>query len=173
MRRILRVVKSIVLSDAAYAALERLSADWRQPASDVLDSLLGVGPTSTSDGLLFHLLSAEFSHQRSSESRYLELLGWVAHHHRADFSDFLSRQPSGHQALLLTHEEVSAVRARHLTRQIDSTPYWAVLGLDEAVRARFVRQLLEYIGCHDETITLALRLLSLENSGHGFRLLSA
>ena len=130
-------MKSVVLSDAAYAALERLSADWRQPASDVLDSLLGVGPTSTSDGLLFHLLSAEFSNQRSSEARYLDLLSWIARHHRADFSDFLSRQPSAHQALLLTQEEVSAVRARHLTCQIDSTPYWAVLGLDEAVRARF------------------------------------
>ncbi len=164
-------MKSVVISEAAYAALTRISTDWRRPASDVLESLLGVGPTPATDGLLFHLFSADFTGRPNPEARYLELLAWVAAHHRADFVAFLTSLDHVRPSLLLTQDEVTATRARHLTRQVSGTHYWAVLGLDDNVRARFVRRLLEHIGCHDETIALALRLLTLEPSAPGFRLL--
>ncbi|MFI5337397.1 MAG: hypothetical protein ACHQ5A_11470 [Opitutales bacterium] len=166
-------MRTVVLSEEAYTALERLAADWRQPAAEVLETLLGAGPSPEADGLLFHLLGAEFAAQTDPEERYLGLLAWIARHHAADFSSFLSRQDSARRYLLLDRDEVNAIRASHPARQIDGTPYWAVMGLEAATRRRFVRRLLEFIGCHDETVALAVRLLGLDNSGRGFRLLSA
>jgi hypothetical protein len=170
----LGVMKSVELSDEAYAALERLAHAQGVPAADVLAALLGAGPAPTGDELLFHLLGAEFAALTDPVERYLALLAWVARHHAADFADFVSRQESGRRYLLLSHEEVNEVRARNHARQIDGTPFWAVMGLEDAVRARFVRRLLEFIGCHDETVAQSLHLLGLEGATrHAFRLLSA
>lgn len=167
-------MKSVELSDEAFASLERLAHAHGVPAADVLAALLGAGPAPSGDELLFHLLGTEFSALTDPAERYLALLAWVARHHAADFADFVSHQENGRRYLLLSRDEVNQVRTRNHARQIDGTPFWAVMGLEDAVRARFVRRLLEYIGCHDETVTQSLRLLGLEGATrHSFRLLSA
>ena len=46
--------------------------------------------------------------------------------------------------------------------------------IDEATKRRFVCRMLEFIGCHDETVVQACRALGLAGpESHGFRLLSA
>ena len=89
------------------------------------------------------------------------LLGGHAH----DFAEFIAHQESAHRYLTLGREEVREACARNHARQIGTTPYWAVLAIDDGARARFVRRLLEFVGCQDETVRLALRALGLAVSG--------
>jgi negative regulator of replication initiation len=167
-------MKSVELSDETYAALQRLAHTHGIPAADVLAALLGAGPAPQGDELLFHLLGADFARLSDPIDRYLALLAWVARHHATDFADFISHQDSARRYLLLGHEAVNRIRERNHARQIDGTQYWAVMGLDDGARAAFVRRLLEFIGCHDETVAQSLRLLGLEGAArHPFRLLSA
>ncbi|MDD3180886.1 MAG: hypothetical protein PHQ04_11135 [Opitutaceae bacterium] len=100
---------------------------------------------------------------------YLALLAWVAQTHPADFADFVSHQESGRRYLALSREEIQEVRRRKHTRQIASTPYWAVLNIATPTKRRFACRLLEFIGCHDETIALASGLLSFPPPDKGAR----
>lgn len=93
--------------------------------------------------------------------RYLALLAWCAANHARDFADFISHQESGHRYLMLSREEVEEIRAHNHSRQIDGTQYWAVMTIDPGSKRRFVRRLLEFIGCRDQTVTEACRALGL------------
>ncbi len=167
-------MKNVELSDDAYAALQRLAAAKNLPPSEVLAALLGAGRPLTGDHLLFHLVSAEFTALADPIDRYLALLAWVAGQHACDFADFVSHQDSARRYLMLSRAEVNAIRAHNHARQIDGTQFWAVLSIDDATRGRFVRRLLEFIGCHDETIAQAVRALGLESAeAHRFKLLGA
>ena len=168
-----RDVKNVELSDDAYAALQRLAAAKNLPPGDVLAALLGTGRPLTGDHLLFHLAGAEFAALADPTERYLSLLAWVAHHYAGDFADFVSHQESARRYLFLNAEQVNNVRAHNHARPIAGTPFWAVLAIDDATRARFVRRLLEFIGCHDETVTAALRATDLADAEpHGLRALT-
>jgi negative modulator of initiation of replication len=73
---------------------------------------------------------------------------------------------------MLGRDEVQEIRARNQARQIPGTHYWAVMTIEAATKARFVRRLLEFVGCHDETVRAALRELGLPGREPGaFRLL--
>ncbi|HQZ18408.1 MAG TPA: hypothetical protein PLD86_16160, partial [Vicinamibacteria bacterium] len=97
----------------------------------------------------------EFRALADSTERYLALLAWCATNHASDFADFISHQESGHRYLMLSREEVQDIRAHNHSRQIDGTQYWAVMTIDPKSKRRFVRRLLEFIGCRDETVTEA------------------
>lgn len=161
-------MKHVELSDEAYAALERLAAAKNLAPADVLASLLGAGKPLSGDHLLFHLVSAEFTALADPTERYLSLLAWAAKYYAFDFADFISHQDSARRYLMLNRDEINDVRAHNHARQIDGTQFWAVMTIDDATRARFVRRLLEFIGCHDETVHQAIKALGLENTESGF-----
>ena len=167
-------MKNVELSDEAYAALQRLAAAKNVSATEVLTAMLGADRQPLAgDNLLFHLVSAEFTALSDPIERYLALLAWVAKNYSCDFADFIEHQESGLRYLMLNRDEIHEVRERNHARQIDGTQFWAVLTIDDATRRRFVCRLLEFIGCHDETVTQAIRALNLADAGRGFRLLSA
>lgn len=152
-------MKTLELSDETYAALQRLAAEKNLTASDLLSILFGAKHQPDSDRLLFFVTGAEFALLTDSIERYLALLAWVAKNYSCDFADFISHQDSTRRYLTLNREEVSDIRSRNLARQIDGTQFWAVMTIDDAARVRFVHRLLEFIGCHDETVTQAVHAL--------------
>ena len=62
---------------------------------------------------------------------------------------------------MLNREEVQEIRAHNHARQIDGTPFWAVMTIEPKSKRRFVRRLLEFIGGRDETVMEACRVLGL------------
>lgn len=167
-------MKHVELSDEVHAALQRLAAAKNLPPGEVIAALLGAGKPLAGDHLLFFLVSAEFTTLPGQTDRYLALLAWVAKNYACDFADFISHQESARRYLMLSREDVNEVRVHNHARQIDGTQFWAVMSIDEATKARFVRRLLEFIGCHDETVAQAIAALGFERaeSHHGFRLLT-
>jgi len=168
-------MKKVELSDEAYESLQRLAAAKNLSPSEVIAAMLSSGrPPLGGDNLLFYLSSAEFTAHTDPVERYLALLAWCALNYVGDFADFISHQESGLHYLALNRDEFNEARSRNHARQIDGTQFWAVMTIDDATKRRFVSRLLEFIGCHDETVTLAVRTLGFGDSeSHGFRLLSA
>jgi len=168
-------MKKVELSDEAFNTLQQLAAAKNLSPAELIAALVGPGrPPLAGDNLLFFLTSAEFTTPADPTARYLALLSWVARNYACDFADFISHQESGRRYLMLNHEEVNAVRSHNHALQIDGTQYWAVMTIDDSTKRRFICRLLEFIGCHDETVAQACRALGLgEANPHGFRLLSA
>lgn len=167
-------MKHVELSDEAFAALQRLATAKNVSPSEILATILGAErPALAGDNLLFYLVSAEFIALTDPIDRYLALLAWAAKNYSCDFADFISHQESGLRYLHLHRDEIHEVRERNHARQIDGTQFWAVMTIDDATRRRFVCRLLEFIGCHDETVAHAIGSLGLTDAGRGFRLLSA
>ncbi len=165
--------KLVELNDETYAALQRLAAAKNLTPAEVIAAMVNVGrPPLGGDHLLFYLTSAEFPAAADPTERYLALLAWCATHYATDFADFISHQESGLHYLTFNRDEINEVRARNHARQIDGTQFWAVMTIDEATRRRFVCRLLEFIGCHDETVVQACRSLGFAEPA-GFRRLSA
>lgn len=165
--------KLVELDDETCAALERLAvAKNVTPAEHIASLLGGERPPLGGDLLLFHLTGPDFPRQADATARYLALLAWCAKHYPTDFADFISHQESGVRYLMFSRDEINEVRARNHARQIDGTQFWAVMTIDDATRRRFVCRLLEFIGCHDETVAQACRALGLAEAS-GFHLLSA
>jgi negative modulator of initiation of replication len=165
-------VKNVELNDEAFEALQRLAVAKNLAPSEILAALLGTTRPLAGDNLLFFLTGPEFNLLTDTTERYLALLAWVAKNYACDFADFISHQDSARRYLMLSRDEVNDVRTRNNARQIDGTQFWAVMTIDLSTRSRFVRRLLEFIGCHDETVEQAARALGLESASHGFRLLS-
>ncbi len=165
--------KLVELNDETYAALERLAAAKHLSPAELIAAFVGGGrPPLGGDLLLFYLTGPDFPASADPVERYLALLAWCAKNYATDFADFISHQESGRRYLMLSREEIHEVRARNHARQIDGTPFWAVMSIDDATRRRFVCRLLEFIGCHDETVAQACRVLGLA-AAPGFRRLSA
>ena len=159
-------MKTVELSDETYAALLSLAATRNQSVDQVLKALLQDGPAD-GDSLLAFLLNTEFRALTDATERYLALLAWCALNHGSDFADFISHQQSGYRYLMLSRDEIHEVRARNHARQIDGTQFWAVMTIDPGTKRRFVRRLLEFIGCRDETVNAACGALGLlAESGH-------
>ena len=153
-------MKKLELSDEVYAALERLAAARQLSPADLIATLVDPPQLALSaDHLLFFLAREEFTRLTDPIERYLALLAWAARHYAADFADFISHQESGRHYLAWNRDEINEARNRNLARQIDGTQYWAVMTIDDDARLRFVTRLLEFIGCHDETVVLAGRAL--------------
>jgi hypothetical protein len=166
--------KPVELDAETYAALERLALAKNLTPAELIASLIGADrPPLAGDLLLFYLTGPDFPAQADATERYLTLLAWCARNYAADFADFISHQESGLHYLMFSRDEINEVRARNHARQIDGTQFWAVMSIDDATRRRFVCRLLEFIGCHDETVAQACRALGLEVPSGGFRLLSA
>ena len=153
-------MKNVELSDETYAALLRLAAAKNQTIDELLAALVQ-DPRLYGEGLLLLLAGAEFKALADPFDRYLALLAWCATNHASDFADFVSHQESGHRYLMLSRDEIQEVRAHNHARQIDGTQFWAVMTVDRGARRRFVRRLLEFIGCRDETVAAACRSLGL------------
>jgi negative modulator of initiation of replication len=168
-------MKKVELSDEAYESLHRLAAAKNMSPSEVIAAMLSAGrPPLGGDNLLFYLAGAEFTAHTDPIERYLALLAWCALNYAGDFADFISHQESGLRYLALNRDEINEARSRNHARQIDGTQFWAVMTIDDATKRRFVCRLLEFIGCHDETVTHAVRALGLADADSpGFRLLSA
>ncbi len=152
-------MKTLEMSDETYAALQRLATAKKVTPADLLATLLGTAPQADGDRLLFFITGAEYNLLRDPLDRYLAVLAWVAKNYSCDFADFISHQDSARRYLTLNRDEVADVRARNLARQIDGTQFWAVMTIDDATRARFAHRLLEFIGCHDETVAQAVQSL--------------
>ena len=159
-------MKTVELSDETYEALQRLAKARNVTPDDLLAALILETPL-TLDSLRVFLESAEFRALTDPTERYLALLARCATNYPSDFADFISHQESGHRYLMLSREEVQDVRAHNHARQIDGTQFWAVMTIDQGAKRRFVRRLLEFIGCRDETVTEACRALGLAGADSG------
>lgn len=165
-------MKTVQLSDEAFAALEKLAAAKGTTPAEIIATMLGEGrPPLAGDNLFFYMLSKEFAAIPAPTDRYLALLAWVANNYACDFADFISHQESALRYLTLSRDEIQEVRNRNHALQIPGTHYWAVMSIDDATKGRFLRRLLEFVGCHDETVRMALRELGLPEAAAGFRLL--
>ncbi|MEO8501709.1 MAG: hypothetical protein ABI565_12390 [Vicinamibacteria bacterium] len=154
-------MKTLELSDETCAALEALAAARSLTVEEVLSALLHKGGLFL-DGLEAWLEGEGFRAFSDPTERYLALLAWCARNHASDFADFISHQESGHRYLTLSRDEIQEVLAHNHARQIDGTQFWAVMTIGDRARRRFVRRLLEFIGCRDETVAEACRALGLE-----------
>jgi negative regulator of replication initiation len=153
-------MKKVELSDQAYAALTRMAEAKNLSPAQLIATLVDPDrPALAGDSLLFHLIGAEFTSLDQPVDRYLALLAWCGKNYATDFADFVSHQESGRRYLAWNRAEINEARARNQARQIDGTPFWAVMTIDDSVKRRFVCRLLEFIGCHDETVALACRAL--------------
>ena len=159
-------MKNVELNDEAYAALQRLAAAKNMAPSEILAALLGASRPLAGDNLLFYLTGPEFNLLADTTDRYLALLAWVAKNYACDFADFISHQESGRRYLTLSREAINDVRSRNQARQIDGTQFWAVMTIDAATRTRFIRRLLEFVGCHDETVEQAVHAIGPEAAAH-------
>lgn len=165
-------MKTLQLSDEAFAALEKLAAAKGTTPAEIIATMVGDGrPPLGGDNLFFHMLSKEFAAVQGSTDRYLALLAWVAKNYACDFADFISHQESALRYLTLSRDEITEVRNRNHAVQIPGTHYWAVMSIDDQTKGRFIRRLLEFVGCHDETVRTALREIGLPETAAGFRLL--
>jgi hypothetical protein len=165
--------KLVELNDETYAALQRLAAAKNQSPAEIIAALLGDGrPPLGGDHLLFYLTSPGFPATAEPGERYLALLAWCATNYATDFADFIAHQESGRRYLMFNRDAINEVRVHNHARQIDGTSFWAVMTIDDSTRRRFVCRLLEFIGCHDETVVQACRSLGFAETS-GFRLLSA
>jgi hypothetical protein len=165
-------MKTTELNDETYAALQRLAAAKHLTIDELLAALLqGDHLRLDRDPLLFFLAAPQFRSLTDPVERYLALLAWCATNHGSDFADFVSHQESGHRYLMLSPDEVQEVRAHNHARQIDGTQFWAVMTIDAKSQRRFVRRLLEFIGCRDEAVAEACRALGLAADSENSRLL--
>lgn len=153
-------MKQLELSDEAYAALERLAAAKRLTPAELVAALVSARrPLLTGDHLMFYLVSPEFLRLGDPIDRYLAILAWCARHYATDFADFIAHQESGRHYLAWNRDEINEARARNHARQIAGTQFWAVMNLDDPTRQRFVRRMLEFIGCQDATVEQASQAL--------------
>lgn len=164
-------MKTIELSDETHAALQRLAEARSLTPGELLAALVREARAFLNgDSLLLFLGGPHFLALTEPTERYLALLGWCATNHASDFADFISHQESGHRYLMLTPDEILEVRSHNHARQIDGTQFWAVMTIDPLSQRRFVRRLLEFIGCHDQTVTEACRVLGLTPDSEPVRL---
>jgi negative modulator of initiation of replication len=154
-------MKNVELNDETFESLQRLAAAKHLTPEKLLADLLGANRPVCGDYLLFHLTGGDLVKLADPADRYLALLAWVARNHATDFADFISHQANARRYLRMSQAETDAIRRQHVTRQIGGTHYWAVMNIDAATKGRFVRRLLEFIGCHDETVAEAIRVLQL------------
>jgi len=161
-------MKNVELSDETYAALATLAGAQNLTIDALLASLAAEGRGAHGgDALRSFLASAAFHAHVDPANRYLAVLGWCATTHRNDFADFVSHQQSGLRYLWLDRDDILEIRAHNQARRIDGTPFWAVMSIDAKTKGRFVRRLLEFVGCSDDAVREACRALGLADRDPG------
>jgi negative modulator of initiation of replication len=147
-------VKTIEVSDEAFAALQKLGAGAHRTPDEVLASLLQVpaGSPEAAEPLAAFVLDVDFRTKFTAADRYLAVLGWLASRHPADFGEFIRSLPGGRHYLSLPPEEVLAACRRNQARQIDGTQFWAIMNLDAAAHRHFLAHVLEFLGYREQVI---------------------
>jgi negative modulator of initiation of replication len=150
-------MKTIDVSDEVYEQLQQLAAGYHRTPDKILAALLNVplGSPEAAEPLAAFVLGAEFRSKPGDADRYLALLGWVASHHPADFSEFIRSLPGRRRFLGLNREEILATCRHNQARQIAGTQYWAIMNLDTPTKLRFLAHALEFVGYREEVIDFA------------------
>lgn len=150
-------MKMISVRDEVYEALQRLASGFHRTPDEVLAALLHL-PTASPDAaepIAAFVLSPEFRAKYTDADRYLALLGWVAARHPGEFAEFIRSLTSGRRYLSKTREEILAACRHNQARQIEGTPYWAIMNIDTATKRRFLARVLEFTGFRPEIIDFA------------------
>lgn len=147
-------MKNIGSTDDVYAALQRLATEVHRTPDELLASLFTVPPGSpeAADPIAALLMGDRFRTQFTDADKYITLLSWIAERHTAELGEFIRSQSSGRHYFGLTREDFAEICRRNQARQIDGTPYWAIMNLDLATKCRFLARLLEFIGYRELVI---------------------
>ena len=157
-------MKNIEISDEVYAALQDLATGFHRTPDEVLASLLKVptGSPDAADPLAAFVLSTDFRTKFTDADKYLALLGWLASRHPADFGEFIRSLEGGRRYLGLSREEILETCRHNQARQIDGTPYWAIMNLDTATKRRFLARVLEFVGYRESVIDFACAAIGMK-----------
>lgn len=160
-------MKQIEVSDEVYSALQQLARGFHRTPDAVLANLLNIpgAPDDAADPLAAFLLSPEFRAKFTDADRYLAILAWIAARHPADFAEFIRGLESGRRYFGLTRDEVVATCRHNQARQIEGTPFWAIMNIDSATKRRFLARVLEFTGYHEDGIELACATLGTRRPG--------
>jgi negative modulator of initiation of replication len=147
-----RAVKNIEVSDEVYTALQQLATGFHRTPDEVLSSLLNVPAASpeATEPLAAFILSPDFRAKFTDADKYLSILGWLAERHAAEFGEFIRSQSGGRRYLSLSRDEILEACRHNQARQIETTPYWAIMNIDTATKRRFLARVLEFVGYRDE-----------------------
>ena len=143
----------IELPDDLHSHIKKCAAAKGCSEAEVISELFNL----PSDRIKAHPLvaftnSTEFRVKATDADRYLAILGWVAHSHGADLTDFVLHQESGRVYLGMSADEIRETCRHNQARHIPDTHYWAIMNLDTPTKRRFLRRLLVFIGVTDDVI---------------------
>jgi len=157
-------MKNIEISDQVYAALQDLATGFHRTPDEVLASLLKVptGSPDAADPLAAFIFSAEFRSKFTDADKYIALLAWLASRHPADFGEFIRSLEGGRRYLGMSREEILETCRHNQARQIDGTPYWAIMNLDTATKRRFLARVLEFVGYRESIIDFACAAIGMK-----------
>lgn len=159
-------MKKIEVSDAVYAALQRLASGFHRTPDEVLSSLLNV-PTATAEAaepIAAFVLSTDFRGKFTDADKYLALLSWIAVRHAEEFAEFIRSQSGRRRFLSLSREEIVEACRHNQARQIAGTHYWAIMNIDTATKRRFLSRVLEFIGYRDDIIEFACGAIGMKRA---------
>lgn len=165
-------VKNIEVSDEVFEALQRLATGFHRTPDDVLAALLNVPAASpeAAEPLAAYVISSDFRAKFTDADKYLALLSWVAERHRDEFDEFIRTQTNGRPYLSLSREEILATCRYNQARQIDGTPYWAIMNIDTATKRRFLSRVLDFIGYRDAVIEFVCSAIGMRGAVRRSRL---
>lgn len=167
-------MKTLKVSEAVHAALERLARDLGQTPDDILAAMLATPGTSSPDESIVEFALQSTGSSAENADPYFALLTWVAGHHAAELGEFVRHESGSPRWLGLGREETIEHCRQHHSRQIGRTPYWAILNLEPAVKRRFVFRLMEFIGYSGAAIEIVCAAIGLGREvRRRFRLLVA
>ena len=161
-------MKKIDVSDAVYAALQRLASGFHRTPDEVLANLLHLPNASAAaaEPIAAFILGPDFRAKFTDADKYLALLGWIAVRHAEEFVEFIRNQSGRRRFLSLTREEIVEACRHNQARQIAGTPYWAIMNIDTATKRRFLSRVLEFIGYRDDLIEFACGAIGLKRASH-------
>ena len=165
-------VKNIEVSDEVYAALQDLATGFHRSPDDVLAALLQI-PTASPEAaepLAAFVLSSEFRMKTTDAEKYLGILAWIAERHAAEFGEFIRGQSGGRRFLSMSREEIVEACRHNQARQIDGTPYWAIMNIDTPTKRRFLARVLEFIGYRDAVIEFVCSAIGMRGAVRRSRL---
>ncbi len=156
-------MKQIEVSDDVYAALQGLATGFHRTPDEVLATLLNI-PTASAEAtepLAAYIVSAEFRALFTDADKYIALLSWIAAKHTAEFGEFIRAQAGGRRYLSMSRDEILETCRHNQAREIDGTPYWAIMNIDTPTKRRFLARVLEFIGYRDVVIEFACNALGM------------
>jgi negative modulator of initiation of replication len=158
-------MKNIEISDEVYAALQKLATGFHRTPDEVLASLLNVSPTTAeaTEPIAAFVLSSEFRAKFTDADKYLAILGWLAARHSADFGEFIRSLSGGRRYLGMSREEILETCRHNQARQIDGTPYWAIMNLDTATKRRFLARVLEFVGYREAIVDFVCAAIGMKS----------